>query len=52
MGKSQTNSDVHSIHIRHKYDLHMPNADPTTHEKMIHYAGMYLLGTLPPKIKF
>jgi hypothetical protein len=51
MEKFQTNSDIHSINTRHKCDLHMPHANPSSYQKGACYAGIKLFNTLPSNIK-
>jgi hypothetical protein len=49
--KFQTISDIHNTNIKHKHDLHMPNANLTSHQKGAYYAGIKLFITLPFNIK-
>jgi hypothetical protein len=41
---------LQSINTRHKHDLHMPNANLTSYQKGIYYAGIKLFSTLPSSI--
>lgn len=39
-----------NLNTRHKYVLHMPNANLTTYQG-VHYTGIRLFRSLPPTIK-
>jgi hypothetical protein len=47
----KTNSYIHRLSTRHKYDLDMPNANPTTYHKGVYYASVKLFNALPSHIK-
>jgi hypothetical protein len=51
MDRFQTNSNIYSINIRHKHDLHMPYANLTSYQKGAYYAGNKLFSTLPSNIR-
>jgi hypothetical protein len=38
----QTNSDVHNISTRYRYNLHVPNTNLSKYQKGIYYSGMRL----------
>lgn len=48
--KLHTDSDVHSVNRRHKNDLHMPNANLTSYQKVSYSAGIKLFGILPSSV--
>jgi ubiquitin-protein ligase len=45
--KFQTNSDIHNIHTRQRYNLHMPNTIPSKYQKGVYHTGMKLSNNLP-----
>jgi hypothetical protein len=52
MEKFQTNSDIHSMNVRHKHDLRQPSAiNLSSYQKGAYYAGVKLFITLPDSIK-
>jgi hypothetical protein len=44
----QTNSDIHNISTRYRYNLHVPNTNLTKYQKRVYYTGIELLNNLPP----
>jgi hypothetical protein len=51
MEKLQTNSGIHSISKRYRYNLHVPNANLNKYKKGVYYSGTKLLSNLPSRIK-
>jgi hypothetical protein len=51
MKEFQTNSDIHSISTRYRYNLHVPNTNFSKYEKGVYYSGIKLFSKLPPNIK-
>jgi hypothetical protein len=51
MDKFQTNSDIHSINTRYKYDLCQPSANLTSYQEGACCAGIKLFSTLSDSIK-
>jgi hypothetical protein len=49
--KFQRNTDLHSFHIRRKYDLHMRNTNLTKYQKGVYYIGIKLFNNVPPTIR-
>jgi hypothetical protein len=50
-GKFQTNSDIHNISTRHRYNFHVPNIYITKYQKGVYYTGIKLFNNLPTTIK-
>jgi hypothetical protein len=50
MEKFQTNSDIHSISTRHRYNLHVPNSNLNKYQKGVYYSGIKLFNNLPPNV--
>jgi hypothetical protein len=44
----QTNSDIHNISTRYRYNLHVPNTNLTKYQKRVYYTGIELFNNLPP----
>jgi hypothetical protein len=51
MEKFQTNSDIHNINTRHKYDLHQLSANLTSYQKGAYHAGIKLFNWFSDSIK-
>jgi hypothetical protein len=51
MEKFQTNSDIHSISKKCRYNLKVPNSTLSKCQKGIFYSGIKLFNNLPPSIK-
>jgi hypothetical protein len=49
--KFQTNSDIHNISTRYRYNLHVPNTNLSKYQKGVYYPGITLFNNLPPTIK-
>jgi hypothetical protein len=47
----QTNSDIHHISTRYRYNLHVPNTNLSKYQKGVYYSGIKLFNNLPPTIK-
>jgi hypothetical protein len=47
----QTNSDIHNISTRYRYNLHVPNTNLSKYQKRVYYSGIKLFSNLPPTIK-
>jgi hypothetical protein len=47
----QTNSDIHNISTRYRYNLHVPNTNLSKYKKGVHYSGIKKFNNLPPTIK-
>jgi hypothetical protein len=47
----QTNSDIHNISTRYRYNLHVPNTNLSIFQKGVYYSGIKLFNNLPPTIK-
>jgi hypothetical protein len=47
----QTNSDIHNIRTRYRYNLHVPNTNLSKYQKGVYYSGIKLFNNLPPSIK-
>jgi hypothetical protein len=41
--KFQSNSDIHSINTRYRYNLHVPNTNLSKYQKGVYYSGINLL---------
>jgi hypothetical protein len=50
MEKFQTNSDIHSISTRYRYNLHVPGTNLSKYQKGVHYSGIKLFNKLQPNI--
>ena len=46
-----TNNQIHTIHTRHKNNLHPPITDVTKFQKGVFYSGIKIFNNLPPNIK-
>jgi hypothetical protein len=51
MEKYQTNSDIHSISTRYRYNLHVPNSNLSKYQKGVYYSGIKIFNNLPPDVK-
>jgi hypothetical protein len=51
MEKFQTNSDIHSISIRYRYNLHVPNSNLSKYQKGVYYSVIKLFNYLPTNVK-
>jgi hypothetical protein len=51
MKKFQTNSHIHSISTRYRYNLHVPNTNLSKYQKGVYYSVIKLFNKLPPNIK-
>jgi hypothetical protein len=51
MEKFQTNSDIHSISTRYRYNLHVPNSNLSKYQKGVYYSGIKLFKNLPTNVK-
>jgi hypothetical protein len=51
MEEFQTNSEELSLNTRHKYDLHVLNANLSSYQRGTYYAEVKLFNTLPSNIK-
>jgi hypothetical protein len=49
--KFQTNSDIHNISTRYRYNLHVTNTNLSKYQKGFYYTGINLFHNLPPTIK-
>jgi hypothetical protein len=49
--KFQTNSDIHNMNTRYRYNLHLPNTNLSKYKKGVYYSGIKLFNNLPPTIK-
>jgi hypothetical protein len=49
--KFQTNSDIHNIITRYRYNLHVPNTNLSKYQKGVYYTRIKLFNNLPPTIK-
>jgi hypothetical protein len=47
----ETDSDICSISIRYRYNLHVPNTNLSKYQKGVYYSGIKLFSKLPPYIK-
>jgi hypothetical protein len=47
-----TNSDIHSFNTHQKSHLHPPSTRMTKFQKVVHYMGVKIFNTLPPKIQY
>jgi hypothetical protein len=47
----QTNSDIHNISTRYRYNLHVPKTNLSKYQKGVYYSGIKLFNNLPPTIK-
>jgi hypothetical protein len=47
----QTNSDIHNISTRYRYNLHVPNTNLSKYQNGVYYFGIKLFNNLPPTIK-
>jgi len=50
MDEFTTNSNVHTIHIRHKSDIHPPSIKLPKYQKGVYYSGIKIFKYLPPNI--
>jgi hypothetical protein len=51
MEKFPTNSDIHSISTRYRYNLHVPNSNFSKYQKEVYYSGIKLFNNLPTNVK-
>jgi hypothetical protein len=51
MEKFQTNSDIHSISTRYRYNLHVPNSNLSKYKKVVYYSGIKIFNNLQPNVK-
>jgi hypothetical protein len=51
MDKYVTNSDIHNIYTRQKYELHYPTCKLTKVQKGVSYTGIRIFKILPHSIK-
>jgi hypothetical protein len=49
--KFQTNSDIHNISTRYRYNLHVSNTNLSRYQKGVYYTAIKLFNSLPPTIK-
>jgi hypothetical protein len=49
--KYQTNSDIHNISTRYRYNIHVPNTNLRKYQKGVYYTGIKLFSNLPPTIQ-
>jgi hypothetical protein len=49
--KIQTNSDIHSVSTRCRYNLHVPNTNLSKYQKGVYYTGIQLFNNLPHTIR-
>jgi hypothetical protein len=49
--KFQTNSDIHNICTRYRYNLHVPNINLSKYQKGVYYTGMKPFNDPSPTIK-
>jgi hypothetical protein len=47
----QTNSDIHNVSTRYRYNLHAANTNLSKYKKGVYYSGIKLFNNLPPTIK-
>jgi hypothetical protein len=47
----QTNSDIHNISTRYRYNLHLPNTNLSKYKKGVYCSGIKLFSNLPPTVK-
>jgi hypothetical protein len=47
----QTNSDIHNISTRYRYNRHVPNINISKYQKGVYYSGIKLFNNIPPTIK-
>jgi hypothetical protein len=51
MEKFQTNSDIHSISTRYRYNVHVPNTKLNKYQRGVYYSEIKLYSNLPANIK-
>jgi hypothetical protein len=51
MEKFKTNSDIHSISTRYRYNVHVPNTKLNKYERGVYYSEIKLYSNLPANIK-
>jgi hypothetical protein len=51
MDKFQTNSDIHSISTRYRYNFHVPNSNLSKYQKGVYYSGIKIFNNFPPNVK-
>jgi hypothetical protein len=44
----QTNSDIHNIITKYRYNLHVPNTNFSKYQKGVYYSRIKLFNNLPP----
>jgi hypothetical protein len=44
----QTNSDIHNISTRYRYNLHVPNTNLSKYQKGVYYSGIKLFNNFSP----
>jgi hypothetical protein len=47
----QTNSDIHNINTRYRYNLHVPSTNLSKYQKGVYYSRIKLFNNLPLTIK-
>jgi hypothetical protein len=47
----QTNSDIHNISTRYRYNFHVPNTNLSKYQERVYYSGIKLFNNLHPTIK-
>jgi hypothetical protein len=51
MEQFQTNSYIHSISTRYRYNLYVPNTNLSKYQKGVYCPGIKLFSNIPPNIK-
>jgi hypothetical protein len=49
--KFQTNSDIHNISTRYRYNLNVPNTNLSKYQKVVYFSEIKLFNNLPPTTK-
>jgi hypothetical protein len=44
----QTNSDIHNISTRYRYNLHVPNTNLSKYQKGVYYSGIKVFNNVSP----
>jgi hypothetical protein len=47
----RTNSDIHNVSTRYRYNLHVPNTNLSKYQKRVYCTGIKLFNNLPPTVK-
>jgi hypothetical protein len=49
--KFERNSEIHSVNTRHKHEVFVQNANPTSHQKGVYCVGTKQYSAIPSSIK-